>query len=184
MESEVYGPCGGVAHSLLDLQPQPGIYNPNQASALTVTYSGANIVPGSFSVPPGEIARPAVEPFGATPGPSNIILTSGQDYSGILFEGDNVFYGLVQVDADGAGVIHDWGFPFIPIEQLTARVLVAAGNGCTELDCAGTSSSPGTDSRSLIWVTAEKDCECKIDADGDGVFERNFVLAALGCPAH
>ena len=73
------------------------IYNPNQASALSVTYSGANIVPGSFSVPPGEVARPAVEPFGTTPGPSNIILTSGNDYSGILFEGDDVFYGLVQV---------------------------------------------------------------------------------------
>jgi len=60
------------------------------------------------------------------------------------------------------GQCYDWGFPVVPINQLTPQVLIGWGFGCTNNDCDGKTE------RSAVWVSPMEWADIYIDYQNTG----------------
>mmetsp|Transcript_6440 Transcript_6440/g.10674 ORF Transcript_6440/g.10674 Transcript_6440/m.10674 type:complete len:1370 (-) Transcript_6440:167-4276(-) len=166
-------------------------YNP-ATEPISINFEGGNTESGTFVVP-AESSKLIVASAAAdadikildndvltiTTGTGSNEVTNTAKYSGVRFYADNtddVFYGLIQVDHGLNGIegrLYDWGFPMIPISQLTSAALVGLGYGCTDNVCDAKGE------RSAVWVTPQEDTIIFVDYDGNGVFDVNITLPKL-----
>ena len=150
-------------------------YNPNDA-AIMVNVEGGNLENENFDFPVP--SKTAVFRAAHTDSGSNIrIQTTNGGYTGLRFSSQNSepFYALVQVDADGDGRHADWGFALIPSQQLTSQALVGLGRACTNV----TGNACNGNETSVVWVTPVENAVVFVDYDGDGNFDRSFVVDRL-----
>lgn len=118
------------------------LFNPN-SEALTIEIEYLVLGAGNFT------KKKTLGP--GHPGFSPIIPTG----SGAWLKADAPFIALSLTDSSykaGTGQVtegqwYDWGFPVVPVEDLTPQVLIGWGFGCTDNFCDGQVD------RSVVWVT-------------------------------
>ena len=144
------------------------LYNANPGT-ITVNYDlEGNTSAGSVTIASGEHA---FVQNGDGSGEINLPGGDDDDVGGIRFYSDDDFLALAVVDSpSGQGV--DWGYPLMPVEQLSAKAQIGLGYGNTAND-----SSKG--SPSVVWVTPTENATIYVDYDADGVFDDHFVVNKL-----
>lgn len=75
------------------------------------------------------------------------------------------------------GQCYDWGFPVVPVRQLTPQVVVGWGFGCTNNDC--TLRGEELEARSAVWVAPMEDATIHIDYNNDGTATTTMELKRL-----
>jgi uncharacterized repeat protein (TIGR01451 family) len=96
--------------------------------------------------------------------------------SGALFEqaDDKPFIALSVTDTIGGGGIYDWGFPIVPMSDLTPQVLIGWGFGCTSNTCLEETFNKNL-TRSVVWVTPVEKADIYVDYNNDGIIDDTYL---------
>ncbi len=90
--------------------------------------------------------------------------------TGAQLTASTAFLALSLTDTVGGGQLFDWGFPVLPSNKLTEKVLIGWGYGCTNKNCR-TNNNVGGKARSVVWVSPWEDADIYVDIDNDGTPE-------------
>jgi uncharacterized repeat protein (TIGR01451 family) len=95
--------------------------------------------------------------------------------SGALFEqaDGKPFIALSVTDTRGGGAIYDWGFPIVPMSDLTPQVLIGWGFGCTSNTCLYEKFNNKL-TRSVVWVTPVEKADIYVDYNNDGIIDDTY----------
>jgi len=139
------------------------MYNPNPTQ-ITVNVSHSDDMNGSTRRYPRSynVVIPASSSryTGVIPKGTGAALTSSSPFIALSIT-DTISNGGHQ------GQIYDWGFPVLPSNKMTEKVLIGWGYGCTDKNCNG--GSP----RSVVWVSPWEKADIYVDLNNDGIPEDN-----------
>jgi len=154
-------------------QPRVIVYNGGTTS-ISVNYeyyastSSNNPRRRVLQVGPNDIARSDIIPTG-----SGARFTSTKDFFALSMT-DTKANGRVPGE-DTWGQIYDWGFPLVPVNQLSSQVLIGWGYGCTGSVCSGRHGN----SRSKVFVSPMEDADLYVDFDNNGVHNTKITARRL-----
>lgn len=154
------------------------LYNPSSDTDImvTVTHSDAQNSSGMRIYP---------APYNVTVRRRNYAFTNViQSGTGAQLTASQDFIALSLTDTANSGQVYDWGFPVLPSNKLTEKVLVGWGYGCTGKRCDQVNSVGGLP-RSVVWVSPWEDADIYVDIDNDGIPEPNKTIkGALRLSSH
>ncbi len=133
------------------------LYNPS-SSTLTVnvahsdeTKNGSRLFPSNYTV--------------TVSGLSSSFTNDIPTGTGAQLDAESPFIALSLTDTGGGGQIYDWGFPVLPTNKLSEKVLIGWGYGCTDKNCNGRGP------RSVVFVSPWQDADIYVDLNNDGIPE-------------
>ncbi len=138
------------------------LYNPsNSALTVTVTHSDARrnnnrLYPNTHTI--------------SVPANSSSFTNTIPSGTGAELTATNPFIALSLTDTVDVGQLYDWGFPVLPTNKLSEKVLIGWGYGCTNKNCNGGRS------RSVVFVSPFKDADIYVDLNNDGTPESGKTI--------